>query len=64
MVLEPAATPVNPKKPAMSEITKKMMAHVIMAAPFRCGENRRAAIGSISFAALPFFTVRELRAGK
>ena len=30
-----AATPVKPKKPAMSEMTKKMRAHLIMNGPFR-----------------------------
>jgi hypothetical protein len=32
MDLEPAATPLKPKKPAMSEMTKKMMAHLSMPA--------------------------------
>jgi hypothetical protein len=31
MVLKPAAAPVKPKKPATREISKKMMAHLIMA---------------------------------
>jgi len=32
--LAPEATPVKPKKPAMRETTKKMMAHFSMNAPW------------------------------
>jgi hypothetical protein len=46
IVLAPDATPVNPKNPAMTDMTKKMMAHLITDVPFlafACAGSEHAA---------------------